>query len=303
MILSALPDRRAATAPHAPAVADGSVNLDNSEFLVEVQRAAASLRTAGVSAGDVVAVMLPDTATLVVSMFATWRLGATVTLVDPLSSAVEIGSRREDAGAKVLITAQPWAAAPAAPDVIHADELTRTDPDITGPKPSNGVPALITRTGSDEGIRLAPGDLDALSRFLVEVFALTDTDHNLVALSSSRINGIVVGVLSPLLAGGSVTMAGAVSPSMIFDQLQRSDATYFSAEPAMYTALSTLPGRTRPKTSSVRFAICCEAPASADLRTTFERRYGIPIVNGHGLKKVYDRVRLPYPPATETCTP
>lgn len=300
MILSALPDRRAAAAPHASAVADGSIDLNNSEFLVAVRRAATSLRTAGVSPGDVVAVTLPDTATLVVSMFAAWRLGATVTLADPSAG---IGSPRFDTDAKVLITARPAEATPPAQLVIPADELTVADPDISAPQPSGGAPVLITRTDSGRDMLLGADHLDALSRFLVEVFALTDTDHNLVAMSSARVNGIVVGIVSPLLAGGSVTMAGAISPTMIFDRLQRSHATWFSAEPAMYTALSALPDRMRPKTSAVRFAVCCEARADTQLRTTFERRYGIPIINGYGLKAVYERAHSAFSPASATPAP
>lgn len=303
MLLSALPDRRAAAAPQASAVADGSIDLNNSEFLAAVRRAATSLRTAGVSTGDMVAVTLPDTATLVVSMFAAWRLGAMVTLVDPSATVADIGFQQFDAGAKVLIATQPSVPAPSAQAVIPADELTVASTDIIATQPSDNAPALITRTGKGESMLLDHGNLDALSRFVVEVFALTDADHNLVAMSSSRINGIVVGILSPLLAGGGVTMAGPTSPRMVFDQIQHGRATYFSAEPAMYTALSALPGRARPEISSVRFAICCEARVGDELRTTFERRYGIPIINGYGLKEVYERAHSTCSPAPAPCAP
>ena len=39
MNLATLPDRRAAAAPHAPAVADDHTDLDNTAFLDAVQRA------------------------------------------------------------------------------------------------------------------------------------------------------------------------------------------------------------------------------------------------------------------------
>ena len=55
MNLPALPDLRAAENPSGPAIADDHTDLNNSQFLAAVQRAAASLRGQGVSAGDVVA--------------------------------------------------------------------------------------------------------------------------------------------------------------------------------------------------------------------------------------------------------
>ena len=64
MNLSALPDLRAAQAPDAPAVADDDTDLNNTQFLDAVRRAGAVLREHGVSAGDVVAIMLPNRAEL-----------------------------------------------------------------------------------------------------------------------------------------------------------------------------------------------------------------------------------------------
>src|SRR4051794_15784242 len=103
MNLSALPDQRAAESPLRPAVADDETDLDNAQFLTAVQRAAASLRGHGVSAGDVVAIMLPNTANFVVSLFAAWRLGAAVTPINPSLRPAEITYQVSDAHAKVLI--------------------------------------------------------------------------------------------------------------------------------------------------------------------------------------------------------
>ena len=105
MNLSALPDQRAAENPLGPAVADDKTDLDNAQFLDAVQRAAASLRGRGISAGDVVAIMLPNTAAFVVSLFAAWRLGAAVTPINPSLRPAEVTYQVSDAGAKVLIVA------------------------------------------------------------------------------------------------------------------------------------------------------------------------------------------------------
>ena len=83
MNLRELPELRAAQNPEAPAVADDYVSLTNTEFLEAVRRATATLHRNGVAEGDVVAVMLPNTASFVVSLFAAWRLGAAVTPINP----------------------------------------------------------------------------------------------------------------------------------------------------------------------------------------------------------------------------
>ena len=62
MNLSALPDLRAVNDPAGAAVADDNTDLDNTQFLDAVRRAAASLQGHGVCGGDVVAIMLPNTA-------------------------------------------------------------------------------------------------------------------------------------------------------------------------------------------------------------------------------------------------
>ncbi|MEH0532632.1 AMP-binding protein [Streptomyces stelliscabiei] len=43
--------------------------------------------------------------------------------------------------------------------------------------------------------------------------------------------------------------------------------------------------RSGPDTSSLRFGVCGAAPASAELLTRFEARYGFPLVEGYGLSE------------------
>ena len=68
-----------------------------------MRRAGAALADRGVGAGDVVAVMLPNTSAFVVSLFAAWRLGAAVTPINPSLSAAEVSYQLADAGAKVVV--------------------------------------------------------------------------------------------------------------------------------------------------------------------------------------------------------
>jgi long-chain acyl-CoA synthetase len=274
MDLSALPEQRAARDPRGSAVADDNSDLNNAEFLDAVTRAAAALGSRGVRAGDVVAIKLPNTVEFIVSLFAAWRLGAAVTPVNPALTQQEVDYQLSDAGAKVLI----------------ADEIHDCEPGRMDATPSNDASLALLiytsgTTGRPKGVMLDHANLNAMCRSVIEGFRMTREDHSLLILPLFHVNGIVVGTLSPLLAGGRATVAGRFHPKTFFAALEKSRATYFSAVPTIYTMLCGLPEDVQPDTSSVRFAVCGAAPASVELLDSFESRYGVPIIEGYGLSE------------------
>src|SRR5437879_13684034 len=90
MNFASLPDRRADLNPHGPAVSDGVQSLTNALLLQRVRAAAHHLDELGIGTGDVVAIKLRNRVEFVVLMFASWRLGATVTPVNPSMTNVEV---------------------------------------------------------------------------------------------------------------------------------------------------------------------------------------------------------------------
>jgi long-chain acyl-CoA synthetase len=291
MNLSALPDLRAADNPLGAAVADDDIHLNNTQFLDAVQRAAAVLASCGVAAGDVVAIMLPNTADFVVSLFAAWRLGAAVTPINPSLQPAEVRYQLADAGAKALIVEATPEFDAEVPEVVSTSQLARGDATSATDPPRGGDDALALliytsgTTGRPKGVMLDHANVDAMCHSVIDAFALTRADHSLLILPLFHVNGIVVGTLSPLLAGGRATVAGRFRPATFFDRLEASRATYFSAVPTIYTMLCGLPTDATPDTSSVRFAICGAAPASVELIEQFESRYHIPLIEGYGLSE------------------
>ena len=128
-------------------------------------------------------------------------------------------------------------------------------------------------------------NLIAMCRGVIDAFEMTAADHSLLILPLFHVNGIVIGTLSPLLAGGRATIAGRFSPKTFFDRVEQSRATYFSAVPPFTRCCAGCRPSVKPDTSSVRFAICGAAPASVELLEQFESRYGIPIIEGYGLSE------------------
>ncbi|MCW2957744.1 MAG: AMP-dependent synthetase [Solirubrobacterales bacterium] len=284
-----LPEDRAAAAPGSPCVSDDNLELDNAGFLERVQQAAAVLASRGVGAGDVVAIVLPNRAELVVALFATWRLGAAATPVNPVLTRPEMQYQVDDASAKVIV----GSALELDGDVVDVEALTGAGAaDAPAPAPADVAAddlALLIytsgTTGKPKGVMLDHANLLSMCEGAREWLKITDVDHSLLILPLFHANGIVAGTLTPLLAGGRVTIASRFSPKTFFGLVAKARPTYFSAVPAIYAMLSALDEAAEADTSSLRFVICGAAPMPAELIQRVEERFGVVLVEGYGLSE------------------
>ena len=290
MNLPVLPESTRGQEPDGPAVADDSTDLNNTQFLRAVRRAGASLRRHGVSAGDVVAIMLPNTANFVVSLFAAWRLGAAVTPINPSLRPAEATYQIADADAKVLIVDNRPSSTRRGSRCSRPSNSTATRRQPLEP-PHHGDDALALliytsgTTGRPKGVMLDHANLIAMCRVVIDAFKMTDADHSLLILPLFHVNGIVVGTFSPLLAGGGrPSPAGSARRRSSTGSSRAARRTSPRCRPFTRCCAGCLPS-VKPDTSSVRFAICGAAPASVELLEEFESRYGIPIIEGYGLSE------------------
>lgn len=292
MHFAKLPDHRAAHNPGAPALADEHNGpLDNAQLLQRVQAAAGRLHAAGVSAGDVVAVKLPNRVELIIALFAAWRLGAAVTPINPSLTAGEVGYQLSDSAARVLVGDDDAAPVTGCP-VVTLAELR--EPVAISSAPTTGsfsedVVALLVytsgTTGRPKGVELTHANITAMAQSMIAFTKMGSDAHSLLILPLFHVNGIVVSVLAPLLAGGQATVAGRFNPTTFFGILEKVRPTTFSAVPAIYGMLTALPDGIAPDTSFVRYAVCGAAPMPVELIRRFEQRYGIPIIEGYGLSE------------------
>lgn len=292
MPLIDLVDARADVAPDAPCIRDDAGELDNAAFAARVAGAAASLAARGIRPGDVVAIKLSNRVELIVLLFAAWRLGAVVTPVNPALGPVETGYQAGDAGAALLVVETEGDAAPgAAAAVARVAELAGSDGAPATPHVPVGDDDLALliytsgTTGSPKGVMLTHANLSAMTASFIEWFGMGPRDHSLLVLPLFHANGIVLGTLSALRAGGQVTITGRFSRERFFADVERYRPTYFSAVPAIYALLSALPDEVVPDTSSLRFAVCGAAPMPAELIRRFEERFDVTIVEGYGLSE------------------
>jgi acyl-CoA synthetase (AMP-forming)/AMP-acid ligase II len=290
MHLAALPDQRAASDPGGSCLADGRRELDNATFAAEVRGMFSALVELGIGPGDVVAVVLPNSVDLVTVMFAAWRLGAALTPVNPALTEHEALYQVTDSGARLVVVDDVSLSKVkgAVARVCVIDELLRRDdPTDAGPprtEPEELALVIYTggTTGRPKGVMLDHANLAATAAMIVEWFEMTGADRCLLVLPLFHVNGIMVSVVSPLVAGGSTVIAPRFDPKTFWDLVQRFRPTFFSAVPTIYAMLTGLPAEVRPDTSSLRCAVCGAAPMPAAAIGDFEDRYGVGILEGYG---------------------
>jgi long-chain acyl-CoA synthetase len=288
MKLSTLPDRRAATDPQGPAVADARQQLTNTALRDRVHAVAHQLCDAGIGPGDVVAVKLRNRVEFVIVLFAAWRVGAAVTPINPSLTADEVTRQLGDSAAKLLVSDDAATSADVA--TLAVADLA-TDPAGPAQPPHDDTSALALliytsgTTGTPKGVMFDHANLDAMADMGRQALHIGEADRCLLILPLFHVNGIVVSVVTPLLAGASVVIADRFDPATFFTVIEAEQPSYFSAVPTIYTMLAALPDDVAPDTSSVRFAICGAAPASAELLARFEERYGFPLIEGYGLSE------------------
>ena len=289
MSLAFLIDHRADLDPDGTAVSDGTGALTNAQLLGRIRAATRHLRDLGVRPGDVVALELGNRAEFVVLLFAVWRAGAAVTPINPSLTAPEVDRQLEDSGARVLVTERQDTERPGITTLDVAALCNSLDwEDLPVPPDPSALALLIYTsgtTGVPKGVMLDHANLDAMVAMGRDALAIGPADRCLLILPLFHVNGIVVSVLTPLLAGASVIIAERFNPHSFFDAVEHHRPTYFSAVPTIYSMLAALPDDITPDTSSVRFAVCGAAPASAELLDRFETRYGFPLIEGYGLSE------------------
>ncbi|MFF2464755.1 class I adenylate-forming enzyme family protein [Streptomyces mirabilis] len=291
MNFASLPDRRAELDPHGAAVSDGHQSLTNAQMLSRVRTVARQLQDLGIGPGDVVALKLTNRVEFVLLLFAAWRLGATITPVNPSMTDVEVVRQLKDSGAHLLVVEDGAAAGGHGVAVLAVGEL------YEGAVGSDQAPLLDRSTlalliytsgttGVPKGVMLDHANIDAMVEMGRQALEVGPADRCLLILPLFHVNGIVVSILMPLLVGASVVIAGRrFDPRTFFDLVEQERPTFFSAVPTIYSMLAALPDHVRPDTSSLRFGVCGAAPASAELLTRFEARYGFPLVEGYGLSE------------------
>ncbi len=130
--------------PDMVAVEYHRYRLTYRKLLDHADRLATALSALGVNAGDGLALVLPNCPQLIVALFASWRIGATVTLLTPSDPPTAVATTDP----RVIVTLDRWYDGTIAP--VRSTLRARTDVIVTGrddylPFPRNALSTLRRR--------------------------------------------------------------------------------------------------------------------------------------------------------------
>ena len=145
-------------------------------------------------------------------------------------------------------------------------------------------------TGHPKGAMLSHGNLLANVASCRIILAAQEHDRFVVLLPMFHSFMMTVGMLLPLLVGGSMLLIKSVSPpkNVIMEILQRR-ATILPAVPQFFRALAH---GEAPPDFPLRLCISGGAPLPAEILKEFNQRIPVPLIEGYGLSETSPVVTL-----------
>lgn len=312
-----LPAARARRDPHGPSLSSPTVRIDNAGFAAAVAGTAKRLEVGGIGRGSVVGVLLRNAPEIIVTMFATWSMGAALTPINPALTDDEVVFQIEDSGCSLLVggTRAEAIAGTQGIEFVSIDETCFAPPapctdaacvehgraecghdrlGVRSPSP-NAVAtsqpedtALIVytsgTTGKPKGCLLDQANVAAMVWSLVNGLDFGAAPRSLLVLPLFHCNGLIAGTIAPLVLGGSVHVLPKFDPRTFWDVVETERPSYFSAVPTIFSILEARASMD-VDASSLRFVICGAAPMAKNAIARFEDKFDVDMVEGYGLSE------------------
>ena len=264
----------------------------------------------GVNPGDRVGLWLKNCPEFIPALFAILQLGAVVVPINNFLKPEEIQHILDDAGIDVVVTdatkAEHLDAVQALrpqlrfwkveelsrPEIANAI-LTATAPTLLR-SPAEGDLALIVytsgTTGRSKGAMLTHGNLLHNVDSCRQVLAAVDHDRFVVLLPMFHSFMLTVGVLLPMIVGGSIVLVRSLHPAKnIIHDIYRRKATILPAVPSLFRTLAASP---MPPGLPLRVCISGGAPLPVEILRDFSRNVPLPLIEGYGLSEASPVVSL-----------
>jgi long-chain acyl-CoA synthetase len=287
------------------------------EFMSAVNRTARLLASHGVGRGDVVSLLMPNSAEYIIAYFACWKTGAIAGPINSLLKAQEISYVISDSETRALLVHSDFLPTiesirkdlPQLRAVItFDDEAAATEnfkdessPDTTtNSSLSDSGLSNIDRdseaiiiytsgtTGKPKGCLLTHGNLIANARQISQWLDFTKDDRLLTIMPLFHMNAVSVTTMSALYAGASTVVSPKFSASRFWQIISEYQITSFGSVATMLSMLLTTYPDGVPqglKTDQLRFAMCGSAPVPAEVMKRFEETFNCLVIEGYGLSE------------------
>jgi long-chain acyl-CoA synthetase len=296
-------------APAKTAVILEAARLSYAQLDELSDRVAAGLAAAGVAPGDRVGLQLPNIPQFVIAYFGILKAGGVVVPMNVLLKAPEIEFQLRDSGARVLITfgalldESAKAAEAAAVTSLYVvtesgvpaagtafDVLLAGDP--PGPQlawrnPADPAVIIYTSgtTGTPKGAVLSHLSLYMNADIPGRLFEFNADDTVVVALPLFHVFGLSSVMNTCILLGGTMSLVPRFEPRAVLELMRRDRVSVFMGVPTMFIALLQAAESADCDLASLRVAVSGGAPIPAEVIDSFERRFGVPILEGYGLSE------------------
>jgi long-chain acyl-CoA synthetase len=284
--------------------ADGRA-FSYASFDAAVNRAARLLAGHGIEKGDVVSLLLPNSAEYLLAYFACFKLGAIAGPVNSLLKPQEMAYVIAHSEAKALLVHSEFLPKieevrnelPALRAVIEFDDEREATKDFADDAlPSSEIErddvAFIIytsgTTGRPKGCLLTHGNLLANARQITDWLKFTERDRLLIVMPLFHVNAVMVTTLAPLYANGSTVVTPKFSVSRFWQIVSHYGVTSFGSVATMLSLLANTYPEGVPqglKTEQLRFALCGSAPVPAEVLKRFEETFHCLVIEGYGMSE------------------
>jgi len=250
----------------------------------------------GIRPGDRVGLWLKNCPEFIPSMFGILHAGGVVVPINNFFKPGEVSYLLEDSGIDVLITdtelaahfgalaaarpklqvllaGQPWTPS----ETENAYAAMQAEPDLAVIIYTSGT------TGRPKGAMLSHGNLLQNVESCRLVLKVVDADRLAVMLPMFHSYMLTVGLLLPLLIGGSIVLVKSLHPVRnALQEIVQHEATILPAIPQFYRSLANLPAN---GPLPIRLFVSGAAPLPAQVLKEFETKFRRPLIEGYGLSE------------------
>jgi long-chain acyl-CoA synthetase len=284
------------------AIRQDEIALTYAELNDASARVASLLQAKGVRAGDRVALVMPNVTYFPIAYYGILRAGAVVVPMNPLLKAREIAFTLRDSDSRIVLAfplcadAVAEAAAEVGVDCLVTDPMT-FDPLVQATEP---MPEAVDRaendtavilytsgtTGTPKGAELTHRNLMTNAASAAETLLHVGPGDVLFGgLPLFHAFGQTYALNAAVAAAATLTMLPRFEPAKALEIMHRDRVTVFLGVPTMFTALLHAGIPDSYDLSRLHVAVSGGASLPVEVLHTFEREFGVTVLEGYGLSE------------------
>lgn len=287
-------------------------------FEQSVSKFAGALKQNGVKKGDHIALLVGNTPHFIITLYASWRLGAVVVPINPTYTPNEISFIVRNSDAKVMVALDQLSPLLEKKEMLFPnietviicetdeekvrqcmqlddvplffrDIIQRGEPVIQLENLDENDNAIILYTsgtlGQPKGAMLTHKNIYSNARDVGTYLKMSSDDRVVATLPIFHVFALTVVVNAPLLQGAVVLLLPRFSPKVVFYTIRERKATIFAGVPTMYNFLYQYEGGKKEDYKSIRLSISGGSSLPVALLHNFEEKFNTRILEGYGLSE------------------